>query len=299
MADAPPEEAPDRWGDLALRFGVATVMGVLALAALAVGGWVFRVAVAGICAVLVWEIARMLSHGPAVRRVRDAPLRRDAGPARNGGPLILGGLGGGALLAAFVLPPGFALPLLLAPAIAAISLLQHNRSVFMPFCVAILLAGWGLADLRLTFGFEWMLWLALVVIATDVFGYFAGKQFGGPKFWPKVSPKKTWSGTVAGWIAAAAVGAAFWALEGVSAEIVGISVALSMASQMGDIAESAVKRKMGVKDSSALLPGHGGVFDRFDGMLGAALLLLIVESVVDFPPRPVGALVPAAAVATE
>ena len=290
MATAPEEqEAPDRWGDLALRFGVATVMGAASLAALAAGGWVFRIAVAGICAVLIWEIARMLSHGPAVRRMREVPTRRDAGPARNGGPLILGGLGGAALIAAFVLPPGFALPLLLAPGIAAIRLLQHNRSVFMPFCVAILLSGWGLADLRVTFGFEWMLWLALVVIATDVFGYFAGKQFGGPKFWPKVSPKKTWSGTVAGWVAAAAVGAVFWQVTDVSAQIVGISVALSMASQMGDIAESAVKRKMGVKDSSALLPGHGGVFDRFDGMLGAALLLLIVESVVDFPPVPLAA----------
>ena len=292
---SPGVDAPDRWGDLALRFGVGTVMGLLTLGAMAIGGWAFQIAIAAICAVLVWEIARMLSRGPAVRRMTTLPDRRAAGPARNFGPLILGGLAAAALISAFVLPPGFALPLLLAPAIAAIRLLPHNRSVFMPFCVAILLAGWGLADLRVTFGFEWMLWLALVVVATDVFGYFAGKQFGGPKFWPKVSPKKTWSGTIAGWIAAAAVGAVFWAIHDVSSQIIGISVALSMASQMGDIAESAVKRKMGVKDSSSLLPGHGGVFDRFDGVLGAALLLLIVQSVVDFPPSPVVLATPAAA----
>lgn len=296
MTDPAGEPPPERWGDLALRFGVASVMGLAALGALAIGGWVFGLTVAAICAVMVWEIARMLSHGPAVRRMREVPTKRAAEPAGSSGPLILGGLGGAALLAALVLPPGFALPLLLAPGIAAISLLKHNRSVFMPFCVAILLAGWGLTDLRMTFGFEWMLWLALVVVATDVFGYFAGKQFGGPKFWPRVSPKKTWSGTVAGWAAAAAVGAGFWAATGVTSQIVGISVALSMASQMGDIAESAIKRKMGVKDSSSLLPGHGGVFDRFDGMLGAALLLLLVESVVDFPPRALAASAPVAVV---
>jgi len=75
-------------------------------------------------------------------------------------------------------------------------------------------------------------------------------------------------------------------IPGVGLEIVGISIAISMASQMGDIAESAMKRKMGVKDSSNLIPGHGGVFDRFDGMLGASVFLLLIEQLVDFPPVP-------------
>ena len=131
-----------------------------------------------------------------------------------------------------------------------------------------------------------MLWLALVVIVTDVAGYFAGRFIGGPKFWPRVSPKKTWSGTVAGWVGAGVVGLIFMAQPGVGAEVVGISIAISMASQMGDIAESAMKRKMGVKDSSNLIPGHGGVFDRFDGMLGASVFLLMIEQIVDFPPVP-------------
>ena len=71
---------------------------------------------------------------------------------------------------------------------------------------------------------------------------------------------------------------------GAGAELIGIPIALSMASQIGDIAESAVKRKMGVKDASNLLPGHGGMLDRFDGMLGASMFLLFVEQIVDFPP---------------
>ena len=108
-------------------------------------------------------------------------------------------------------------------------------------------------------------------------------MFGGPKFWPAVSPKKTWSGTAAGWVGAALVGLVFSINTGVGFQLVIVSIALAMASQMGDIAESALKRKMGVKDSSSLIPGHGGLMDRFDGMLGAALFLLVLGPFVGFP----------------
>ncbi|MDP5349564.1 MAG: phosphatidate cytidylyltransferase, partial [Paracoccaceae bacterium] len=124
-------------------------------------------------------------------------------------------------------------------------------------------------------GLTWLIWLVLVVVVTDVAGYFAGRMIGGPKFWPAISPKKTWSGTVAGWIGAGALGLAFQPLTGAGATLVLISMIASFASQMGDIAESAVKRRTGVKDSSSLIPGHGGVLDRFDGLLGASLLVLL------------------------
>ena len=130
----------------------------------------------------------------------------------------------------------------------------------------------------------WMFWLVLVVVATDVAGYFAGRLIGGPKFWPRVSPKKTWSGTVAGWIAAGLLGAVFAHYTIANFNLVPLSVAAAMASQLGDIAESAIKRRAGVKDSSNLIPGHGGLFDRFDGMLGAALFILIIGQLVGFPP---------------
>jgi phosphatidate cytidylyltransferase len=109
-----------------------------------------------------------------------------------------------------------------------------------------------------------------------VAGYFAGKIIGGPKFWPAVSPKKTWSGTSAGWVGAALVGVGFVIWGGGGIMLVRISVLVSMASQAGDIVESALKRRTGVKDSSALIPGHGGFFDRFDGMMGAAAFLLLL-----------------------
>lgn len=278
MSVGPPRGEPGaatsgRWADLVPRFGAASVLAALSLAAMWVGGWPFRLMIVAICAVILWELARMLT--------------RAASPQHWGEPaLVLSALGGAALGIAFLLPPGFALPLLFAPAMAAISILPRNRTVFIPFCVLVLLAGYGVAALRLDYGFAWMAWLAAVVIVTDVFGYFAGRLIGGPKFWPRVSPKKTWAGTVAGWVASALVGLAWvlWLDAGI--ELLGMSVAISMASQMGDIAESAVKRKMGVKDSSSLLPGHGGLFDRFDGMLGAAILLLVVDAVSDFPPPP-------------
>jgi phosphatidate cytidylyltransferase len=99
-----------------------------------------------------------------------------------------------------------------------------------------------------------------------------------------VSPKKTWSGTVAGWLGGAAVGAAFAGATGAGVGLIGVSVAVAMAAQMGDIAESAIKRHVGAKDSSTLLPGHGGLLDRFDGMLGASVFVLIAGQVVAFPP---------------
>ena len=140
----------------------------------------------------------------------------------------------------------------------------------------IIIAAFGMVQLREVSGMGWLLWLVLVVVATDVAGYFAGRAIGGPKFWPRVSPKKTWAGTIAGWVAAAAVGAVFVATSGANVGLIGLSVAVAMASQMGDMAESAMKRRVGAKDSSTLIPGHGGLLDRFDGMLGGAVFLLLI-----------------------
>ena len=108
-------------------------------------------------------------------------------------------------------------------------------------------------------------------------------MFGGPKFWPAISPKKTWSGVACGWAAAALVGLMLVRIAGAGIALIWISVLVSFASQMGDIAQSALKRKMGVKDSSDLLPGHGGVFDRFDALLGAVLLLFVISIFASVP----------------
>lgn len=259
----------DSFADLLTRLVTGVLIAAVGLGAVWAGHPWFSLLVVTIVATLVWELARMLGAGP---------IRA----------LTLGAVGGALLLAAKLLPVGLGLPLLMVPGMAGLVLLARNRTLFLVLAVLIMLASFGLMFHRDTFGVTWMLWLVLVVAVTDIMGYFAGRILGGPKFWPRVSPKKTWSGTVAGWIGAAVVGAIFMAVTGAGVELIGVSVALSMASQMGDVAESAVKRRAGVKDSSALLPGHGGLWDRFDGMLGAAFVLLIVESLVAFPPVPGG-----------
>ena len=123
-----------------------------------------------------------------------------------------------------------------------------------------------------------ILWLVLVVVAADVGAYFVGRRYGGRKLWPRVSPGKTWSGAVGGLLVAGLVGGLFglavgWSLPGVLAT----SLALAVASQFGDLLESAVKRHFGVKDASRLIPGHGGVMDRLDGLLGATWLYLVFQ----------------------
>lgn len=119
-------------------------------------------------------------------------------------------------------------------------------------------------------GFPLVLWLVSVVIAADVGGYFAGRILGGPKLWPKVSPKKTWAGMLGGLTLAVLAGGLFYLDGRISLPwLIGLSIGLALASQLGDLAESALKRHFGVKDSSAIIPGHGGLLDRFDGLLGA------------------------------
>jgi phosphatidate cytidylyltransferase len=124
------------------------------------------------------------------------------------------------------------------------------------------------------FGLGAIIFIVAVVWATDIAGYFGGRGFGGPKLWSRISPKKTWSGAVAGLVAAAIAGAiviAFSKPESLTAGFI-LGGILSAAAQAGDLLESAVKRVFGVKDSGHIIPGHGGVLDRVDGLFGAGAL---------------------------
>jgi phosphatidate cytidylyltransferase len=143
-------------------------------------------------------------------------------------------------------------------------------------CVCLLwLARDGLA------GRPTLLWLLAVVWATDIGAYAVGRTFGGPRLAPRWSPRKTWTGLAGGIVCAALTGWATAAWLGISpaAPLVGVSAGLAIVEQFGDLAESAAKRRFGVKDSSGLIPGHGGLLDRLDGLLAVipvvALLTLI------------------------
>ncbi|MEP1767507.1 MAG: phosphatidate cytidylyltransferase [Sulfitobacter sp.] len=258
--------ATEKWSDLTVRIASGLTMVLVGVIGIWIGGTVFHALVAVICGVMAWELACMLI------------------PTDRGKQLGLAALTGGAVLLSVYMPIWLGMLVLLVPLLVGYSALHQNRGLFVAYGVLILLAGVSLVQVRDDMGLGWMLWLGFVVVITDVVGYFAGRMFGGPKFWPAISPKKTWSGTVAGWFGAAIVGFVFSLNTGVGLQLATISIVVSMASQMGDIAESALKRKMGVKDSSNLIPGHGGLMDRFDGMLGAAVFLLLIGQLIGFPP---------------
>ncbi len=241
-----------KWNDLRPRMLSAAAMAVVGLIAIWLGGLWFAALVAVAAGVMVWELARML-----------APVRAEAAPVL--GLVSFAGVIGGGMIGSIP-----ALALLAALAALGVIWVRSDRLILLGYGAAIILACFAVLAAR-EFGAVWVFWLVGVVIASDTAGYFVGRRLGGPKFWPRVSPKKTWSGTVAGWIAAGCVGLVFLPLTGAGASLILVSALVGFAGQMGDILESAIKRYRGVKDASDILPGHGGVLDRFDGMIGAAL----------------------------
>jgi phosphatidate cytidylyltransferase len=127
-------------------------------------------------------------------------------------------------------------------------------------------------------------WLLAVVWATDIGAYAFGRLIGGAKLAPAISPNKTWSGAAGGLICAvlASTGLAYWGLgKSVTLILVAVAGALSVASQIGDLFESGLKRRYQVKDSGTLIPGHGGVMDRFDGLWAAAPVAAAIFLVLD------------------
>ena len=253
-----------KWDDLTVRLGSSAALVLIGSLAVILGGVWFQMLVIFSVAVMIWEIWMMIAHDLPTPGMLLAAMTAS---------LLSGMLSQGSVL---MLSLFFVVPLIGG------WMVRHERLYFVAFAFGVQVAGWGLIKFRAEYGFTWILWLVCVVVATDVFGYLVGRTVGGPKFWPKVSPKKTWSGTVGGWAAAAVMGAIFVALTNASWIVIPLSIVLSFASQMGDIVESAFKRRMKVKDSSTLIPGHGGFFDRFDALLGASLFMLLIASVLDF-----------------
>lgn len=140
---------------------------------------------------------------------------------------------------------------------------------------------WALWQLRLDpeWGAMTLYWLFAVVWGADTGGYIFGMTLGGPKLAPAISPNKTWSGFVGGTTLGAIAG---WGVVGlfredVGYEVVVFSALLAVVSQVGDLFESWIKRRFGVKDSGAIIPGHGGLFDRVDGLVAVALALVLIN----------------------
>jgi phosphatidate cytidylyltransferase len=254
--------------ELGARVASAVILAAVALFATYQGGWLFA---------LLWLIA-----GVGV-------LQEWTGMAR--------------------LEPRWTLQLALAAGLVALAIARVTSVPFTAgaaiFVLAIALAGllgatvrdrlWGAAAFTAAgvltlvppavrddpaFGIVGVLWMFAVVWTADIVAYFTGRRFGGPKLWPRVSPKKTWSGFAGGLAAGTAAGVAVpliaarwgWTQPIGTLGIALISILASAVGQAGDLAESALKRYFGVKDSGQLIPGHGGVMDRLDAFWAVACL---------------------------
>ncbi len=131
-------------------------------------------------------------------------------------------------------------------------------------------------------GLTLIIWLLLIIWAMDIGAYFSGRAIGGPKLAPRASPNKTWAGLWGGMASAALMGGAVAAISGMgqALPLAAASALVGAWSQVGDIVESMVKRRFGVKDMSNLIPGHGGILDRVDGLLFAAPVMIPVALII-------------------
>lgn len=251
-----------RWADLTQRFGSGLMVAVVGVVVLVVGHLPLHVGAAVLIAGLMWELTRITASqrysSPASRRSRLLALMS-------------------ALIFLFVSFYPFEYAVLLVAVPVVIGWRGTNpahRGKFVAFALSFFLACLSLLQVREDAGLAVALWIAVTAVQSDVLGYFVGKALGGPKFWPAISPNKTWSGTLAGWIGAVVLAVLFIAAGYGSWWMLPVAPLLAFAGQMGDIAESALKRRTGIKDSSDLIPGHGGVMDRFDALTAAFLVAL-------------------------
>ncbi len=262
----PPEKKPGGFSDLGPRVASALVLVALAVGALIVGGDLF---------VLFWLLAAFAINWEWQGLV---------GGERRFARVAVGGV---ALAAAAGLAhAGAVLPSLLVLALLAVVtaiLGGVSRKIWAlggVFYAGALIISVCVLRNSSDVGLLAIAWLFAVVWGTDVFAYFGGRMIGGPKLWPRVSAGKTWSGTLTGVFSGALLGLAI-AHIGAPAVVKNVpvffaSLAAAALAQIGDLVESAVKRRFGVKDSSRLIPGHGGVMDQLDGFIFASVFAALL-----------------------
>ncbi len=264
-------EDPIARSDLPTRFVAGVVMVAVALIAIYVGGWLFRILVAAGAALMMVEwgdmhrVRRPVSYIAAVSLV--AMLLITSGilfaPQEQ-----VEAIGGESFEPAW---SGFAIAAVMALVVGAlgrrVSIAWGFLYVAVPaFALIVLEWAW----------FGLVLWAMVVTWATDIFAYVAGRSIGGPKLAPRISPNKTWAGLGGGVVGAAVLGGlvAWWLDLGLP--FLALGGLMGLIAQGGDLYESWVKRRRGVKDSGTILPGHGGVLDRLDGLMPVALLTLLI-----------------------
>lgn len=250
----------------------AVILAPIALQFVWLGGWAYAFFVGAAVALMAWEWGNLQPIDPAGLHVG-----RIAG--------LLAGMG--AILAVIAAEAGWIehaiVGLLICATICAFAARRVNASRFASALGMLYLGLPAVAMIWLRnlpgVGLPVIITLLGVIWATDICAYLVGRRFGGPKLAPRISPGKTWSGLGGGMIGAMVVAAGavvYFTYDGDLVAAVLFAGLLAVVAQIGDLFESAMKRRAGLKDSSKLIPGHGGMLDRVDGLLFAAPVLAVV-----------------------
>jgi phosphatidate cytidylyltransferase len=247
--------------DLKPRVAAAVAMGSMALATAWIGGLIFAAFWWLASTVVLWEWQRLVGGARLAERV-----------ATGGLAIALA-----ALFAVHNSIVGAVFVLILGS--VPVGWLARRRDAFWSaggvFYAGALVAGVVLLRISPTFGLVAILWLFAVVWGTDVAAYFSGRLVRGPRLWPSVSPGKTWSGAVVGAFGGAVLGLSLAGWTNHLVALFWLGLAAAIVSEFGDLFESALKRRFGVKDSSGLIPGHGGLMDRLDGFVASSLFAAV------------------------
>lgn len=273
MTGTPETPAPKSGSDLTIRFAAGVAMIAVAVLVTIVGGWAFRIFAWLLAALMlvewagiqkvprVWAwIGALLAGGVLLGATEYYyPNAADYGDLQ---PLSFVPILGGALL--------------LGLAARRLAMAWGFLYIVLPaFCLVLL--SWLTAPTD----HDLLFWVLVVTWSTDIFAYFAGRAIGGPKLAPKISPNKTWAGLIGGMAGASFAGwgvALYFELGG---PFTWLGATMGLVAQIGDLYESWEKRRAGVKDSGNLLPGHGGILDRLDGLLAVSVATLAILIVID------------------
>lgn len=279
-------DAGRRMSNFQLRTISAIILGAAVLAITWIGDLPFRILAALITLAILYEWTRM-----ARAKEPTAPVFSGDAPT-----LLLGFVFAAALVIRFPVPIVVLIAIVSFAILAGLALARGRRQWDAAGYAYAALSGLSLAALRHgePSGLLAIIFLFAVVWSTDIFAYFVGRSIGGPKLAPSISPGKTWSGALGGTVFGVAAGLVFalaWQMPNVALLAV-IAGVLSIASQAGDLFESWVKRRHGVKDSGWIIPGHGGVMDRVDGLVAAAFVLFAIGAALSGADHPANGLFP-------
>lgn len=267
---------PDDWHNLVARWRSGVILAAGALGIAWLGGWLFQLLLLAGAAVAWREWVRLVAPS-------GAGLLNPAGwlilAAAWGGGVVVGPVAG--ILVALGLAGAILVP---CSAWTAPSARLADRCWLALGPPYLAVGGLSIIWLRAdsAHGLALVLFLLGAVWATDICAFFVGREIGGPRLAPEISPGKTWAGLVGGVAAAGVAGVVVAVACGaaVPALAAGVAVVLACAGQAGDLFESALKRRYKVKDSGQLIPGHGGLLDRIDGLIAAAPVLALFHATV-------------------